>query len=288
MATSKEEKEGAVAPVSLDTYLNCLLGDARKTKDRDVDELYLAEMTSKIRFDTLACLDRFRHLKALWLNGNALRRLPPGTFSSTLLLTELYLHDNLLTTIGNSLLRPLTCLRVLSLQNNELVSLGELVGECRRMLALDYLNVSGNPLTQRPNYRASLIYKLPAVRVLDRRRIEASERQLAVGVFEPTKDALRRSISFGSRVPPERGPTSPRARSSTLLPRLSPRLYRHKDRSSLPPPPPPVVLTSRDDVVIDDDKLDLKRREMKRSWMEYKAFGWTEKGNNKSITVRFR
>eukprot|EP00118_Oscarella_pearsei_P028997 m.311643 g.311643 ORF g.311643 m.311643 type:complete len:287 (+) comp93821_c0_seq1:1-861(+) len=277
--TSSSFSTSAFTPsISLDTYLNRLLRqDSKITKDRDVDELYLANLSSSIRFDAFTAIARFRHLKVLWLNGNKLRHLAPGTFSSTLSLTELYLHNNLLSMIRD-VLRPLTCLRILTLHDNELVSLKEICRECKVMQMLENLNLSGNPASQQKHYRFSVIHSLTAVQVLDRRRVEDAERTSAAAVLDRDREALRQTISFGRRIP-EKPAVAATSRHATA-PRMSPRLYRHKE---------PRVHSVSTSIGLEAEGLDLESRAAKRSWMEYKAFGWTNsKTGNKPITVRFR
>lgn len=279
--------------IKLDTYVNDILKDLGVSRDGDVTEIYLGKKRGLESVQDFMALSRFRCLRSLWLNGNGIRCIPPGTFKSNCVITELYLHDNLLSKITD-LLRPLTCIEILTLNNNQLASLVEVSRECKAMQHLQQLRLSGNPLAQQSHYRLAVIHSLKSVRVLDHATVENAERESSIARFQPAREKVRRSISFGTRTPPalpefSRTPrrwSTSRSKSCSLPP-ISPRLYRHKPpapRPSLSPPGSP------------KDKEQYDKLVRKRSWMEYKTFDWSQwqqdssnhKTEAQTVTVRFR
>ena len=268
----------------LDYYVNNLLKELRVRRDCDVEEIYLGNKRGLANVEDFMILNRFRCLRSLWLNGNRIQCIPVGTFKTNCAVTELYLHDNLLSSVKD-VLRPLICLEKLTLDNNQLTSLSEVCRECRTTQNLQHLRLSGNPLSQKSDYRLAAINSIQSVKVLDQVTISHSERKSALALFQPDREKIRQSISFGTRTPPPSQQTP--THQSCSLPGISPRLYRHKlpaPRPSLSPPGSP------------KDKERYAKLVRKRSWMEYKTFDWSQrkpgkmndKTDSQTVTVRFR
>lgn len=268
----------------LDYYVNSLVKELRVRRDCDVEEIYLGNKRGLAKVDDFSILSRFRCLRSLWLNGNGIQCIPVGTFKTNCSVTELYLHDNLLSSVKD-VLRPLICLEKLTLDNNQLTSLSEVSRECRTIQNLKHLRLSGNPLSQEPDYRLAAINGIPSVKVLDQVTVSDSERKSGLALFQPHREKIRQSISFGTRTPPP--PEQIPKRQDFSLPRISPRLYRHKLpalRRPLSPPGSP------------KDKERFAKLVRKRSWMEFKTFDWSQrkpgklndKPDGQTVTVRFR
>lgn len=75
-----------------------------------------------------------------------------------LILTDLTLYSNQISKVEN--LGNLRELTVLSLGNNKLKSLGNLLSEVRHLKKLQVLNVAGNPLNKESNYKECVIFHL--------------------------------------------------------------------------------------------------------------------------------
>ncbi|KAL5007599.1 hypothetical protein ScPMuIL_016405 [Solemya velum] len=161
-------------------------------KDKDVDELYLAERN----LSEIDDISRFRYLKILWLNGNELRRV--NCLTQNYQLAELYLQNNRLVDIKDTL-SHLTCLRVLMLQNNQLTKLETVVQEFHKMHALKTLNLFNNPIAQEPDYRLFVIHAVPSVTLLDRQEVQLTERFSARKIYDQNQEKIRETVAFGRR-----------------------------------------------------------------------------------------
>ena len=98
---------------------------------------------------------RFFNLAFLWLNDNLLTRVTPLTKNCHL--TEIYLHNNRLTSISG-VFKRLFCLETLFLHNNQLRNLDETIEELKPLKGLRTLNLFHNPLAQEENYREKVLY----------------------------------------------------------------------------------------------------------------------------------
>ncbi|CAG5116232.1 unnamed protein product [Candidula unifasciata] len=162
------------------------------SKDKDVEELSL----SNRKLLDVVDLGRFKYLKHLWLNGNKIRRV--NFLHSNFRLCELYLHDNLLSDISGSL-RHLTCLVVLTLQNNYLTDLATTVKEFDRMYALRVLNLFNNPVALEPGYRVFVINSLPSLTIFDGLGITKYERDKAHIICRRNSEKVKDTVAFGRR-----------------------------------------------------------------------------------------
>ncbi|BFZ03964.1 hypothetical protein BsWGS_07003 [Bradybaena similaris] len=162
------------------------------SKDKDVEELCLSNRKLLEVMD----LKRFKYLKQLWLNRNKIRRV--NFLHSNFRLCELHLHDNYLSDISGSL-RHLTCLVVLTLQNNYLTDLVKTVKEFSRMHALRVLNLFDNPLALEPEYRLFVIKSIPALKILDESVVTQCERDKAQRMYQHEPGKLKGTVAFGRK-----------------------------------------------------------------------------------------
>ncbi|CAL1529579.1 unnamed protein product [Lymnaea stagnalis] len=194
--------------------LEIALIDRGIKRDKDVEELYL----SNRNLVEIVNLNRFRNLKRLWLNGNKLERVK--CFSTNFHLSELYLHDNQLRDI-HGCLRHLTCLTVLTLQNNQLTKLDNIIEECDRMKSLSVLNLFNNPVAQEPGYRLFVIHCCPSLTLLDRAEVTKAEQVMSFQIYKQFENQVKDRIAFGRK---SEGPPSlyygwrPKQSSSSFRP----------------------------------------------------------------------
>ncbi|SPC63344.1 related to U2 snRNP protein A` [Ustilago sp. UG-2017b] len=106
-----------------------------------------------------------------------------GNFPLLRQLKHLLLSNNLISRIDPRLPFSLPSLHSLTLTNNSISDLSELVhlAKCSK---LEHLTLMGNPVGREQHYRNFVIWKLPQVRVLDFQRIRDKERQLAKELME--------------------------------------------------------------------------------------------------------
>ncbi|XP_061071998.1 leucine-rich repeat-containing protein 72 [Conger conger] len=149
----------------------------------DVSQLYLA----KKGIVSIPDLSRFPMLRRLWVNNNKIKHI--SCLAVSCCLTELYLQNNALTSISGAL-GHLTCLKILSLHNNELRRLEESVRELKRMQCLH---------TVKPQYHHYVVHHLPSVKMLDRKEVKQEERTAAFQQYCPERHRVRQSLAFGRR-----------------------------------------------------------------------------------------
>ena len=143
---------------------------------------------------------RFMNLEVLWLNDNKLSKLKG--LEHNFRLKQLYLHNNRLATITNAscCLPKLHHLELLQLENNLLQDLKATLKVLQGLPFLTHLYLAGNPLANEHNYRASIIYALPQLELLDSSIVTTAEREAAVKLYEAKK--IEKKMAFGSVVVP--------------------------------------------------------------------------------------
>ncbi|KAG9013894.1 U2 snRNP complex subunit [Tulasnella sp. JGI-2019a] len=97
-------------------------------------------------------------------------------------LTSLLLANNRIAHISSSISNSIPNLNSLTLSNNALSELGDLVplGELKR---LEYLSLMGNPVREKKWYREWVIFNCKTLRVLDFQRIQDKEKKQAKTLF---------------------------------------------------------------------------------------------------------
>ncbi|XP_051791510.1 leucine-rich repeat-containing protein 72 [Erpetoichthys calabaricus] len=159
----------------------------------DVTELCLAN-NGLIHF---ADLSGFQMLNYLWLNNNKIRDVSGLKHNHGI--TELYLHDNQLTSVTGAL-NHLKSLQVLMLHNNQLTKLEKTISELKGMQFLKTLSLFLNPLAQESPYRLYVIHHLPLLKMLDKKEIKQEEKDAAFSKYSPERFRILQSIAFGKRV----------------------------------------------------------------------------------------
>ena len=97
--------------------------------------------------------------------------------------------NNRIARVGVDLSQQIPMLKALYLTNNRLKNLADLdpLKSCRR---LTHLSLLGNPVSKNPDYRLYAVYSLPALKVLDFRKVKQAEREAAEKKFGG-KDGLK-------------------------------------------------------------------------------------------------
>lgn len=93
-------------------------------------------------------------------------------------LTTLMVHNNRIARIGPNLGAALPKVETLGLANNKLANLPDL-DPLAQLPALLRLNLHGNPVTKKPDYRHYVIGRLPKLKLLDGSRVTDTERKEA-------------------------------------------------------------------------------------------------------------
>uniref|UniRef100_UPI0037E978EB leucine-rich repeat-containing protein 72 n=1 Tax=Semicossyphus pulcher TaxID=241346 RepID=UPI0037E978EB len=161
-------------------------------RDVDVCQLSLA----KKKLTSVPDLSRFHFLRELWLNDNKIRELSCRSINCCL--TELYLHNNNITSIHGAL-NHLTCLRLLFLHNNQIRGLEETMHELRRMQQLRTANFYLNPISHAPGYRLHVIHCLPSVQVFDGKEVRPEERRRSFQMHEQERHRVLQTVAFCRR-----------------------------------------------------------------------------------------
>lgn len=136
----------------------------------DCTELHLANRG----IDKLADFHRFANLECLWLNGNCLAAVEG--LDTNFRLQELYIHDNLISTLAGSL-GVLSFLRVLDASNNKLSKLRAVLQYLSKLHFVESLNLSGNACCQETGYREAVIKAMPSLCILDNLVVSTAERK---------------------------------------------------------------------------------------------------------------
>ncbi|KAM3614058.1 uncharacterized protein V6R79_009278 [Siganus canaliculatus] len=93
----------------------------------------------------------------------------------------------------------LTCLRHLSLHNNQIRGLEDTMHELRRMLQLQTATFFLNPISHEPGYRLHVIHCLPSIQDLDRKEVKAAERRKSFQIYNQERHLVLQSLAFGRR-----------------------------------------------------------------------------------------
>lgn len=124
-----------------------------------------------------ATLDQF---DCLDFTDNDIRRLE--NFPLLLRTKRLYLSNNRIVKIDETLHESLPNLEGLLLINNQLQELGDL-DPLTKFSRLEMISLYGNPVATKKHYRLYLIHKLPSLRLLDFKKVKLREREEAEKLF---------------------------------------------------------------------------------------------------------
>ncbi|KAK0409230.1 hypothetical protein QR680_004421 [Steinernema hermaphroditum] len=160
-------------------YINAV--NMREISLRGMDIAVLENLgATRDFFDTIDLTDNFiRKLE----NLPVLKRL-----------NTLIMHNNHVMFIQDDIGAQVPNLQTLVLTHNSLNQLGDIdsLATCKK---LEYLTLTGNPLTHNVDYRHYVIHKIPSVRVLDYKRVKDAEREEARKKFKGKKGAqLRKQL----------------------------------------------------------------------------------------------
>ena len=125
--------------------------------------------------------ENFTNLHTLWLNNNQLQSLEG--LEANVRLLNLHCHGNRISRISDTL-QHLKFLVSLTLNQNSLTDIEEVISELRHLRNLQYLDLFDNPITQEDNYRLRMIGELPWVQVLDKHKVTDDERKQAKKVLK--------------------------------------------------------------------------------------------------------
>ncbi|KAL1499943.1 hypothetical protein AB1Y20_012624 [Prymnesium parvum] len=160
-------------------------------------------------------MQRFPNLEVVWLNDNRLKKLKG--LGQNFRIKELYLHNNALSTISNPscCLPQLRHLEVLQLAGNQLQDLKAAMVVLGNLPFLKRLNLTGNPLTQELNYRATTLFHCKGLELLDSSPVTPAERDAVVQLFNAKK--IEKKLAFGKAMYPwDKLPSLPRGARSAL------------------------------------------------------------------------
>jgi hypothetical protein len=128
---------------------------------------------SKRNINILANFNAFTQLSTLWVNNNKLKKLEG--LDKNVRLRNLHAHGNRITKLEGSSLAFFKFLEYLTLNDNLLESIADVVGEMKHLRNLKNLDLFGNPISQEDNYRLLVISEIPWLKTLDRVAITKTE-----------------------------------------------------------------------------------------------------------------
>ena len=141
---------------------------------RDLVEVHLSDRA----LDLLERFEDFPNLEVVWLNNNRLRHL--DGLARNFRIKCVYCANNALEDVAG--IRKFKFLNTLLLGGNRLRGLDAFLAFLGRFAFLEHLELTGNPLSEEPDYRLKLIRRLPQVQVLDRHPVTAEERRKAAAL----------------------------------------------------------------------------------------------------------
>jgi hypothetical protein len=165
----------------------------------------------------------------LWLNDNALESLEG--LEENFRLKEIYAHGNKIKRLHEDAFAQCTFLGRLTLNDNKLEDLENVLEELRPMKHLKNLDLFGNPIAQEDNFRLRLIGELPTLSILDRHEITAEERKEAKAFMKKMKKMSNFSLTKRKVVVPKYTPEEVQQRQEALdvvLQRLRAKTFKYR------------------------------------------------------------
>lgn len=129
-------------------------------------------------------------------------------------LKKILINNNRITKISNRLEESLPNLEWLILTNNEINNVDD-ISSLSAVKSLKYLSLLKNPIVTKENYRLSVIYHLPQLKVLDFSRIRLHERKAAEKQFKGTKNKIEEEENEPAVYEFEPGEAVPAKKSKT-------------------------------------------------------------------------
>ena len=173
-----------------------------------IQELYLGRNGLK----AVEGFEKYPSLESLWLNNNELVSLVG--LEENFRIKYLYVHFNKLRRLSPDSLTHCTFLSHLTLNDNLLDDIDNVLTELRPCHHLNSLDLFNNPVAQEDTYRLKVIGELPWVQVLDRHEVTDDERLRA----SLLKEKLASTFALASKVvkPPKYSPQEIEHRSLLL------------------------------------------------------------------------
>eukprot|EP00756_Hemistasia_phaeocysticola_P032666 Hpha_TRINITY_DN16421_c2_g8::TRINITY_DN16421_c2_g8_i1::g.159007::m.159007 len=145
-------------------------------------------------------LDKLPQLRELDVSGNKLKTLDDRWLVHCSELRELWLHDNGLRTLDG--FKSLSRLHRLGISQNRIVDVHE-IARLANMEGLRELQAMGNPVTRKPMYRPTLVFRLPNCTTIDGQTVTQDERDRALVLFHHSPN----SPALGSGLRPASAPS---------------------------------------------------------------------------------
>lgn len=169
------------------------------TRDREIDlRGYKIPQIENLgaTLDQFDCMD---------LSDNDIKKLE--NFPLLKRLKKILLNNNRISKIADHLEESLPNLEWLILTNNEINSVDD-IASLSTVKSLKYLTLLKNPIVTNENYRLSVIYHLPQLKVLDFSRIRTHERKAAAKQFKGSKNKKSDEPAVHEFVPGEVEPAN--------------------------------------------------------------------------------
>ena len=155
------------------------------------EEMHLAERG----IDKLRGFDTFVSLSVLWINNNNIDSFEG--LEKNFRLKEIYAHKNKFKKLTEACLSHCTFLSKLSLNDNRLDNLENVIRELKPCNHLHHLDLFNNPVAQEDNYRLRMIGELRSLHTLDRRAVTPEEKKEAKAYMK--KMVKLNNFSFSKR-----------------------------------------------------------------------------------------
>ncbi|KAI8077806.1 uncharacterized protein BX664DRAFT_287359 [Halteromyces radiatus] len=186
-------------PTDLPCYKNLkafILNNNHLSKLGSLDSLVALNtlVLSHNKLKTIPSLDAMVDLAKLSAAHNNFKKMPDLS-SHTTFLKEIRFNDNKITTIPDTL-RPCQALEIIDLGNNQIEKWSD-IAPLGSLLNLHNLNLHGNPITQKKDYKDKIMQLIPSLRVLDGERfdmkfLERKQKQATNLKLMEKKDRLKR------------------------------------------------------------------------------------------------
>mmetsp|Transcript_1442 Transcript_1442/g.2766 ORF Transcript_1442/g.2766 Transcript_1442/m.2766 type:complete len:651 (+) Transcript_1442:235-2187(+) len=175
---------------------------------------------SNRNINTLCHFNAFTQLSTLWVNENKLTKLEG--LDKNVRLRNLHAHGNRIRTLEGSSLAFFKFLEYLTLNDNLLESIADVVGEVKHLRHLKKIDLFGNPISQEDNYRLLIISEIPWLQCLDRVTITKTELKEAMNLKSRLKKMMDLKASSKGDADDSTTKLSAREQSGDLLENLLP------------------------------------------------------------------
>ena len=157
-------------------------------------ELHLGNrnITHLVNFEAFLTLD------CLWLNNNLLTSLKG--LEANFRIKHIYAHSNKIRSLSGNL-GQFTFLETLTLNENVLDDIDDVVSELKKLKYLSTINLYDNPIAQEDNYRLRIISEVPWIKMLDRISIY-EEDVIQAKEFKKKMDSLQNYTFKAKKLPP--------------------------------------------------------------------------------------